>query len=446
MAALDFETVFIPLVLAGVIVIIAFDLLDLALAGLIGLSMLVVFDALRFQDLQAAMNNGGGSIALLFGGMVVARTLVPTGIFDIVGAVFLRLTKGDGRRFLIGLMILVAPLCAFLPNATIVVLLGPVVVSVCRRLEVDFILPLILTAIISNTAGMLTLVGDPATFVIGTGIGLTFGGYLQKISLGGLAALLAILPLLPIVGRDIWRRRIDLGEEIAIPRLERPALALTALAVLALMIALFLFGELLPHPMPPPAVAIVAAALALLVLHGHRVETVEQVFRDIDWKTLVFLGCIFVMVEAVTRTGMLQGISRALWDGFGKDLTLVGAAMLVLVGVLSCVLANIPVAVAMTLVLKSYFVIAGLVPEEALASSYGAWPDLALPTFTAMMFGATLGGNATLIGASANIVGAGIAAAHGRPIGFGAFMKIGVPITLVQLLVGHLYALALSRL
>ena len=445
MAALDFETVFIPLVLAGVIAIIAFDLLDLALAGLIGLSALVVFDALRVQDLQSAMSNGGGSIALLFGGMVVARTLVPTGIFDIVGAVFLRATKGDGRRFLIGLMILVAPLCAFLPNATIVVLLGPVVVSVCHRLEVDFIMPLILTAIISNTAGMLTLVGDPATFVIGTGIGLTFGGYLEKISLGGLAALLAILPLLPLVGRDVWRRRIDLSDEIAIPRLERPALALTALAVLALMIALFLFGDRLPHPMPPPAVAIVAAALALLVLHGHRVETVEQVFRDIDWKTLVFLGCIFVMVEAVTRTGMLQGISRALYDGFGKDLTLVGTAMLLLVGLLSCVLANIPVAVAMTLVLKSYFVIAGLVPEEALASHYGAWPDLALPTFTAMMFGATLGGNATLIGASANIVGAGIAAAHGRPIGFGAFMKIGVPITVVQLLVGHLYALASSR-
>lgn len=98
----------------------------------------------------------------------------------------------------------------------------------------------------------------------------------------------------------------------------------------------------------------------------------------------------------------------------------------------------------MTAILKGYFVVAEIVPEEALGAGFRAWPEFALPAFIAMMFGATLGGNATLIGASANIVGAGICAANGRPVGFLAFMRIGVPVTLAQLAVGAVYFIVMS--
>jgi Na+/H+ antiporter NhaD/arsenite permease-like protein len=127
------------------------------------------------------MKTAGGPLALLFGGMVVARTLVSTGIFDRVGAIYLRATQGSGKRFLLLLIALVAPLCAVLPNATTVILLAPIIIRVALALEVDFVGPLVFAAIVSNSAGLLTLVGDPATFLVGSSIGMSFSQYLQSI-------------------------------------------------------------------------------------------------------------------------------------------------------------------------------------------------------------------------------------------------------------------------
>ena len=198
--------------------------------------------------------------------MVVARVLSKTGIFERVGAVFLRATGGSGKRYLLLLVLLVAPVCAFLPNATTVILLAPVIIRVAQTLEVDFVGPMVLAAIISNSAGMLTLVGDPATFLVGSSIGLSFGQYLQKVSFGGLLAVLVILPLLPRLMPEVWRARCALPPEPVAARIERPGFALFSLAILLLMVVLFLFGEELPTKILPPAVAIVAATLALLGL------------------------------------------------------------------------------------------------------------------------------------------------------------------------------------
>ena len=112
--------------------------------------------------------------------------MVSTRLFDRIGAVYLRATRGSGQRFLLLLVALVAPLCALLPNATTVILLAPIIVRVAQALEVDFVGPLMLMAIVSNSAGLLTLVGDPATFLVGSSIGMSFGEYLRRVSLGGL--------------------------------------------------------------------------------------------------------------------------------------------------------------------------------------------------------------------------------------------------------------------
>jgi len=126
--------------------------------------------------------------------MVVARVLARTGVFEWVGRRFLRATGGSGRRYLLLLVALVAPICAFLPNATTVILVAPVIIAVARALKVDFVGPMVLTAVVSNSAGMLTLVGDPATFLVGSAIGKSFVDYLRRVSLGGLLAVLVILP------------------------------------------------------------------------------------------------------------------------------------------------------------------------------------------------------------------------------------------------------------
>lgn len=210
----DLQIVVTLSVFAGVILAIAFDLLDMALAALLGVSAMLLFGVFTQKEFLNTAQTAGSTISLLFGGMVVAKTMVPTGFFDLVGTLFLRATAGSGKRFLLGLIVLVAPLCAFLPNATTVILLAPIVIRVSKALDVDYTGPVVMTAIISNSAGMLTLVGDPATFLVGSSVGMSFGEYIRKVSLGGLLNVLVLIPLLPCLMRDIWQTKVILPENL----------------------------------------------------------------------------------------------------------------------------------------------------------------------------------------------------------------------------------------
>jgi Na+/H+ antiporter NhaD/arsenite permease-like protein len=439
----DLQNYTVFAVFAGVILVIAFNVIDMTLAAMLGATILLLLGILTQHDILNSFNVSEGMLSLLFGGMVVARTLVPTGIFEHVGTRFLIATRGSGKRFLLMLVAMVAPICAFLPNATTVILLAPIIIRVAVALEVDFVGPMVLTAIVSNSAGLLTLVGDPATFIVGSSIGMTFGQYLRHVSLGGLLAVLIVIPLLPKVMPDIWNARRDLPADLRPQPLARPGLCIAALTVLGLMIAMFVFGEDLPSRVVPPSVAFIAASLALLVIYAVKVEPVEKVLKDVDWKTLIFLCCMFWLVEAFIKTGVVQNLSHQLYAGFGGQLQLVALVMLVGIALASSVLANTPVLAASILLIKGYLVVAELVPEHALGPTFTAWPPATLPVFIAMMFGATLGGNSTLIGAAANVVSAGICAANGKRVTFATFLRYGVPITLVQLTVSALYVMVL---
>lgn len=441
----DLQAIITFIVFGSVILAIVFDLLDLALAALLGVSTLIAVGVFNLQDILNVVRTFGGPLALLFGGMVVARTLMPTGLFDYIGNIFLRATRGSGKRFLLGVIVLVV-LCAFLPNATTVLLLAPIVIRVASALQVDFTAPLVLIAIVSNSAGLLILVGDPATFLVGSSIGMTFTQYLRQVSLGGVLSLLTIVPLLPWVMANIWRARCPLPADLKPEPLKHPVFAVSSLAVLAVMVVLFLFGDFLPVRIVPPSTAIIGCSLALLTLYGTKIEPVDKVLNDIDWKTLVFLACMFCLVEALTKTGVLHGLSQGLYGWLGVNVLAVALVMLAGGGLVGSVVANIPVVAAMILIAKGYFVVAGLVPEDALGATYVEWPVTTLPVFVAMMFGGTLGGNGTLIGASANIVCAGISARHGKPLTFAMFMRYGLPIMFCQLAVSALYVLGLYYL
>lgn len=443
MAIADIQSIIIVSVFAGVIIAIAFDLIDMVLAALLGISMLIVAGVFDRQAMFNIFETSNGAVALLFGGMVVARTLRPTGVFEWAGTWFLIFTRGSGKRFLLGLLLLVAPLCAILPNATTVILLAPIIVRVAKSLEVDFTGPMIFTAIVSNSAGLITLVGDPATFLVGSSIGMTFLQYLRWVSLGGLLAVMVCIPFMPWLLREVWQTRRELPAGLVPGPLQQPMLCALSLLVLAVMVLLFLFGERITIPIVPPAVAIIGATLALLVIYGAKVEAVDKVLQDIDWRTLIFLICMFCLVEAFNKTGILQGISQHLYGWFGTNLIAIALFLLVMVGAASSLLANIPIVAAMLLMVKGYLVTAELVPELALAANFNAWPPNLMPVFVAMMFAGTLGGNATLIGASANIVSAGICATHGKPVTFMAFMRYGLPITVAQIVVSSLYVLGL---
>jgi Na+/H+ antiporter NhaD/arsenite permease-like protein len=441
----DLQATITFVVFGTVLLAIVFDLLDMALAALLGVSTLTAVGIFNLQDILNVVRTFGGPLALLFGGMVVARTLMPTGLFDYIGNIFLRATRGSGKRFLLGVIVLVV-LCAFLPNATTVLLLAPIVIRVATALKVDLVAPLVLIAIVSNSAGLLILVGDPATFLVGSSIGMTFTQYLRQVSLGGVLSLLTIVPLLPWVMGRIWRSQCALTANLKPEPLKHPLFAASSLVVLAVMVLLFLFGDFLPVRIVPPSTAIIGCSLALLSVYGAKIEPVDKVLNDIDWKTLVFLTCMFCLVEALTKTGVLQGLSQSLYGWLGVDVLAVALVMLAGGGLVGSVVANIPVVAAMVLIVKGYFVIARLVPEDALGATFVGWPVTTLPVFVAMMFGGTLGGNGTLIGASANIVCAGISARHGRPLTFLTFMRYGMPIMLCQLAVSALYVWGLYYL
>jgi hypothetical protein len=137
----DFQINLTIAVFAAVILCIAFDLVDMVVAALLGVSTLIVFGILEGSDLMPIVHTAGGPLSLLFGGMVVARVIGQTGIFERIGDLFLRATGGSGRRLLLLIVVLVAPLCAVLPNATAVILVAPIIVSVCRALKVDIVGP-----------------------------------------------------------------------------------------------------------------------------------------------------------------------------------------------------------------------------------------------------------------------------------------------------------------
>ncbi len=439
----DFQIYLTILVFAAVILAIAFDLIDMMVAALIGVSLLLVFGILDGEDLMPIIRTAGGPLALLFGGMVVARILDKTGAFEWLGEYVLHATGGSGRKLLLLIVALLLPLNAFLPNATVVILVAPIIIRVCQVLGVDFVGPLIITAIVSNAAGMLTLVSDPATFLVGQAIGLTFIDHLRLVSLGGLMAALVVIPFLPWLLRGVWSVRATLPPRTQVA-IQHPGFLVLSLLVLLLMVVLFIVGESLPTHIVPPQVAIIGASLALLVVYYVRVEPVGTVIRDVDWKTLVFLAAIFTLVQAFIKTDLLQGLSIQFYGWFGSQFTLVALVTLAGIGAIGFVIANIPLVAAALVMIQGYLVAAQAVPEIALAPGFTDWPSITLPVFVAMMFGGTLGGNATLIGASANIVAVGICASNGRRVSFMQFLRIGLPITVAQLSIGALYVWGLT--
>jgi Na+/H+ antiporter NhaD/arsenite permease-like protein len=424
---------------ATVILAIASNRVHLTVAAMLGTVVLLVTGVLSARDVSETINPAEAMISLFFGGMVMARTLISTGLFDYLGAIALRMVRGDGRRLMIAIVVCAAPICAFLPNATVVILLAPLIVALCQRMSIDFIPPVILLVFIANSSGLLTLVGDPATFIVGNSIGLSFSDYLRLLSPGGVLAVIAVLVLLPFSFRSMWRIRIPDKDVVAPPQIKRPWVTVACLAVLVLMIALFVFGEDLPNPIAPPEAAIIGSALLLLIAFGTGLDVVSNILRDIDWDSLLFLVCIFVLVGALDKTGVIAALGNSMGALFGNNVMVATLLLLVGIGVLSSVVPNVALVVAMIPLVKQYAVGSGLATSAQLAAGYGNIPTSVLPLFFAMCFGATLGGNATLLGAASNIVAGGICSRAGRPISFMTFLLYGVPITAVQLLVSGIY-------
>ncbi len=430
------------LTFVSVMILITTEWANLTVITLLGALILVFTNVMTLAEAIGYIGKSHGTLALFFGVMVLVRAFEPTKIFDYLATQMVLLAKGEGKRLLLGIMAITTPICAILPNATTVMLLAPLIPPIAEELGVNFVPLLILMVFVANSAGLLTIVGDPATFLVGDAVNMTFTDYLWKLSLGGAIAVITVTATLPFLFRKIWKTKLeDLGH-LPHPQINHPRVLTLGGVIVAFVLLFFIIGESLPIPISPAGVALLGAALAMLLSHQSKIDTVHNILRDIDWSTLIFFMSIFVLIGGLEKTGVINGLSGILAVILGKNIVLGSLALVFVVGLLSSVIPNIPLVVAMIPLLKQYLVNVGLAPAEVLAADFqGQFSPEVLPLFYAMMFGATLGGNGTLVGASSNIVAAGVAEQHGRRITFKNFLRYGIPMMFLQLITATSYIL-----
>ncbi|PMB15081.1 transporter [Fischerella thermalis CCMEE 5205] len=426
----------------AVIFLIMTEWIHLTIAALLGALLLVFTNVMTLQEAIGYIGKSHGTLGLFFGVMVLVRAFEPTKIFEYLATQIVLLAKGEGKRLLLGIVAITTPICAVLPNATTVMLLAPLIPPMAQEVGVNFVPLLILMVFIANSAGLLTIVGDPATFIVGDAINLSFIDYLERLSLGGAIAIITVIATLPFLFRKIWHTKLENLEQLPHPQINHPRSLFLGALIVAFVLLFFVIGDSLPVPISPAAVALLGAALAMLLSHHSKIDSVNNILRDVDWSTLIFFMSIFVLIGGLEKTGVINNLSGFLGIVLGKNIFLGSLVLLFLIGLLSSVVPNIPLVVAMVPLLKQYVVNVGLAPPEILASNFqGQFPPEVLPLFYAMMFGATLGGNGTLVGASSNIVAAGISEQHGRRISFKTFLHYGIPIMLLQLFTASVYVL-----
>jgi Na+/H+ antiporter NhaD/arsenite permease-like protein len=410
--------------LAGAVFLVAYGLIaservDRTLVALLGGLLVVVLGIIDQEEAFAAIDFN--VIFLLAGMMVVAGGLSKTGFFEYVAGYAIRLSRGQPFRLLIILSLLTAVLAAVLDNVTTVVLLTPVTLSIARTLKVSPFPYLISQIFASNIGGTATLIGDPPNILIGSAAGLDFGDFLINLAP---VVVLIMVAFVGIMWLTFGRRMEDDANRLDILATVDPAAAIKnrplmirALIVLALTLVGFLFHSALG--LEAATIALLGATVLMIVgpLDPH------DALRDIEWNTLFFFVGLFMLIEAVVHVGIVAGIADTLADAAGGNLTIATMGILWFSAVASAIVDNIPyTATAIPIVER---LIEGGLDGAVL------WWSLAL--------GACLGGNLTIVGASANIVVANLAARDGHPITFMQFFRYGLGVVLASLLISTVY-------
>ncbi|GAA4727419.1 ArsB/NhaD family transporter [Phytohabitans rumicis] len=355
-------------------------------------------------------------IFLLVGMMLIVSVLKRTGAFEYLAIWATKRAKGRPFRVMVLLVLVTAVASAFLDNVTTVLLIAPVTFLVCERLGVPVAPFLIAEVLASNIGGTSTLVGDPPNIIIASRGGLSYNDFLIHLAPLIVVLMVVFVGLCRILFRSAFRYDPDRAVQIAALRerdvIRDPRLLVISGLVLTVVTAAFVLHTVL-H-LEPSVVALVGG-LVLLAL--SRLDAGE-VAKDVEWPTLVFFAGLFVMVGALVATGVIEEISRAAVEATEGRLFFASIVLLWGSAALSAVVDNIPYVATMSPV------VAEMVHSNGNTSqSQVLWWALAL--------GADLGGNATAVGASANVVVLGLAERAGKPISFWTFTKYGLIVTAV---------------
>jgi Na+/H+ antiporter NhaD/arsenite permease-like protein len=411
-------------VLAGGIFIVAYALIaserfDRTLIALLGGLLLVILGVVDQEEAFAGIDFN--VIFLLVGMMILAGGLSRTGFFEFVAGIAIHRSRGEPFRLLVMLAVATALLSAVLDNVTTVVLLTPVTLSIARTLKVSPIPYLISQIFASNIGGTATLIGDPPNILIGSAAGLDFADFLINL------APIVILIMVVFLGiLRLWFRRSLQDDEDRLDVLAAldPAAAITdrplmirSLVVLGLTLLGFLLHSLIG--VEAATIALLGATVLMLVgpLDPH------ASLRDVEWNTLFFFVGLFMLVEAIVQVGIVGSVAAALAEVVDGRLEVATIGILWVSALGSAIVDNIP-----------YTATAIPVVEEMIAGGLEGEP-----LWWALALGACLGGNLTIVGASANIVVANLAARDGHPITFGLFLRYGAVVVLMSLALSTTY-------
>ncbi len=386
--------------------------------ALLGGSLVIVLKLLD-QD-QAFEAIDFNVIFLLAGMMILANTLAKTGVFQWLAIRAAKLARGRPFWIMVLLSSLTFVLSALLDNVTTVVLIAPVTLFLASVLGTDP-RPFLITEIMaSNIGGTATLIGDPPNILIGSAADLDFVAFLTN--LGPVTVI--IFPICLLLGWFLYRKRLHVTEEVraAVMRMDENEaltdrdLLMKGLVVLFLTMMGFLFHG--PLGYEPATVALLGASLLLLV--GK--QDPHEALREVEWTTLFFFVGLFIIVGAVVHVGLIKLLAQGALELSGHNLGFTAILLLWMSALLSGVIDNIPYTASMIPLVQE---LGAYMPVEPL------WWSLAL--------GACLGGNLTVIAASANVTVVHLAERSGYPISFRDFLLPGSLVTLISVLISTLY-------
>lgn len=409
---------FVVAVFVVVYVLIATERVNRAAAAIGGAAIVVAVGIVGADEAFYSHDTGvdWNVIFLLLGMMIIVGVLRQTGVFEFLAIWAAKRARGKPYGVMALLCAVTAIASAGLDNVTTVLLIAPVTLLVCERLGVNPVPYLISEALASNIGGTSTLVGDPPNIIIASRGGLTFNDFLVNLAPFIVFLMLVFIAMCRLLFRKTFvtdpervKAVMQLNEKEAIAD---PRLLLRSLIVLGLVMVAFVLHPVLG--LEPSVVALLGAALLILV-SGLSPTTY---LAEVEWETLVFFAGLFILVGSLVEVGVIDTVANALVEATSGKPTL---SMILLLGgsaVFSGVVDNIPYVATMAPVVSD------LVRAEGGGNGgHVLWWALAL--------GADLGGNATAIGASANVVILGIAKRHGHPISFWQFTRYGIVVMVV---------------
>jgi Na+/H+ antiporter NhaD/arsenite permease-like protein len=415
----------------GLLVLIAMERLHNTLSALLGMALIFLISYigapinpdLFILDFERALHYINFEVFFLVLGMMIVISIVEeTGIFQWLSYWAYRISRGRVWLLAVVLMCLTAVSSALLDNVTTMLLMTPISLQIALALQMNPMALLIPEVLASNVGGIATLIGTPTNILIGSYAGLSFNDFLINLTPGVLISQFALIVYTQIVFRKEYRavgRSLSptLATKLAEnARITKPAVLGKAGVVFAAMLVLFATGE--RFHLGPAVTALIGSILLLVWIQPD----VDEIMSAVDWTTLLFFIGLFVCVGALEEVGLIGQLAVLLGNLVGERLVLAVTLMTYAAAFLSMVVANIPFAAAM-LPVMAY--LTRTIP--------GAGSNV---LFYALSIGAAMGGNGSLIGASANLVTAGIAERAGYPITYKMFMRYGLPSMVITVTIG----------